>query len=74
MSSAPEFMTPVSWTRPGFTLNPDNPVFLPGGHEKGVRQVIDSPFVQSQLATYFPQTLKSSKAAKAAVAICHGVL
>ncbi|KAF2812418.1 uncharacterized protein BDZ99DRAFT_558387, partial [Mytilinidion resinicola] len=40
----------------------------------GVRQVIDSPIIQTQLAAYFPQTFKSSKSAKAVAAICHGVL
>jgi len=74
MASAPEFISPVSWTVPTFTLDPYNLVFLPGGHEKGVRQVIDSQIIQSQLATYFPQTLKSSKSAKSVAAICHGVL
>lgn len=47
-------------------------MFLSGGHEKGVRQVIDSPIVQKSLALYFPQTLEPSN--KVVTAICYGVL
>ncbi|ATY67384.1 ThiJ/PfpI family protein [Cordyceps militaris] len=47
-------------------------VFLPGGHDKGVRQVIDADAVHALLATYFPQTKKPSK--KAVGAVCHGVM
>jgi putative intracellular protease/amidase len=67
-----DFTHPVSWTSPDFSLSSYDLVFLPGGHEKGVRQVIDSPIIQRALAEYFPQTEKPSK--KAVAAICHGVL
>jgi hypothetical protein len=33
-------------------------VFLPGGHDKDVCQVTDSPVVASALSTYFPLTNK----------------
>lgn len=72
MSTTPEFTTPISWSSPSFSLDTYNLIFLPGGHEKGVRQVIDSPIVQKVLASYFPQTQKPSN--KTVAAICHGVL
>jgi putative intracellular protease/amidase len=72
MSKTTEFLQPVSWSFPDFSLDSYNLVFLPGGHEKGVRQVIDSPIIHKQLAQYFPATRKPSK--KAVAAICHGVM
>jgi putative intracellular protease/amidase len=72
MSKTTEFLQPVSWSSPDFSLDSYNLVFLPGGHEKGVRQVIDSPIIHKQLVQYFPATRKPSK--KAVAAICHGVM
>lgn len=63
---------PISWSSEGFTLEPYDLVFLPGGHEKGVIQVINSPIVHRLLADYFPQTRKPSR--KSCAAICHGVM
>lgn len=71
MTLTPEFQTPIPWSSPTFNLSPYTLIFLPGGHEKGVRQLIDSPIIQQHLATYFPQTYKPSKLTVAA--ICHGV-
>lgn len=65
------FQKPLSWTSPDFSLDSYDLVFLPGGHDKGVRQIIDSKRVQALLASYFPLTAKPSK--KTVVAICHGV-
>ena len=64
--------TALLWTDLKFTLEPYDLVFLPGGHEKGVRQVIDSSIIHQQLIQYFPSTQKSST--KTVAAICHGVL
>jgi putative intracellular protease/amidase len=72
MKQNDDFSHPISWTSPDFTLSTYDLVFLPGGHDKSVRQVIDSPIVQRALAEYFPQTKKPSK--KHVAAICHGVL
>jgi putative intracellular protease/amidase len=72
MSATPEFKNPLSWSSPDFNLNSYNLVFLPGGHEKGVRQLIDSPIMHKHLATYFPATVKPSS--KAVAAVCHGVM
>lgn len=65
-------ITPLSWSSEDFTLEPYDLVFLPGGHEKGVVQVINSPVVHRLLADYFPKTRKPSK--KSCAAICHGVM
>ena len=62
---------PLAWTDTNFSLSPYDLVFLPGGHEKGVRQIIDSPIVHKLLLDYFPQTQKPSQ--KTVAAVCHGV-
>lgn len=72
MSQTSEFLTPLSWSSPSFSLTPYNLVFLPGGHEKGVRQLIDSPIIHKHLADYFPTTKKPSN--KNVGAVCHGVM
>lgn len=72
MAATPEFKAPLSWSAPTFSLEPYNLVFLPGGHEKGVRQLIDSPIMAKHLASYFPKTKKPSN--KSVGAVCHGVM
>jgi putative intracellular protease/amidase len=75
MAASPEWKTPLSWTDPSFTLAPYDLVFLPGGHEKSVRQIIDSPVVHRHLISFFPQTSRSATAPKKVVgAVCHGVM
>lgn len=74
MAASLEFSGPIAWASPEFTLDPYNLVFLPGGHDKGVQQVIDSSIVQSHLADYFPGTERHHGSQKAIAAICHGVL
>ena len=81
--------SPLSWTSPSFSLDPYNLLFFPGGHEKGVRQVIDATIIHEHLTRYFPQTLRSatvptlaindpdngpSKGTKSIAAVCHGVM
>lgn len=65
-------MKALSWTAEGFSLDPYDLVFLPGGHEKGVVQVINSPVTHRLIADYFPKTRKPSK--KNVAAMCHGVM
>ena len=62
----------LSWSEDGFSLDQYDLIFFPGGHEKNVVQVINSPVVHKLVADYFPQTLKPSK--KCCAAICHGVM
>lgn len=64
---------PFSWTDPSFKLSDYDLVFLPGGHEKGVRQLIDAEPIHRQLQEYFPLTKKSGSGKKVLAAICHGV-
>lgn len=71
MSITLEFQHPISWSSPDFSLESYNLVFLPGGHEKSVRQLMDSPVIRKHLASYFPATRKPSK--KSVAAVCHGV-
>ncbi|KAI1400999.1 class I glutamine amidotransferase-like protein [Hypoxylon fuscum] len=72
MAVSDEMRHPLSWSAPGFTLDPFDLVVFPGGHEKGVRQIIDSPVVHQLVVEYFPQTKKPSS--KVVGAICHGVM
>jgi hypothetical protein len=72
MSRTTEFLHPIPWSDPSFSLEPYNLIFLPGGHEKGVQQLIDSPIMHKHLAAYFPATLKPST--KTVAAVCHGVM
>jgi len=72
MSASTEFQQPLCWSSQNFNLDTYNLIFLPGGHEKGVRQLIDSPIMHQHLASYFPATLKPST--KTVAAVCHGVM
>ncbi|KAG7402484.1 hypothetical protein Forpe1208_v017188 [Fusarium oxysporum f. sp. rapae] len=49
-----------------------NLVLFPGGHDKAVRQIVDSEEVHKLMLDYFPKTKKPSN--KAIGAICHGVM
>ncbi|PVI06404.1 class I glutamine amidotransferase-like protein [Periconia macrospinosa] len=73
LETSTEFQSPLSWTDPSFTLLPYDLVFLPGGHDKAVRQVIDSARVHELLAEYFPLTRAASSDKKCVAAVCHGV-
>ena len=72
MKRDPRVEKPVAWTDPAFSLDSYDLLFFPGGHEKGVRQVIDSTDLHKKLAAYFPLTRKPSR--KSVAAICHGVM
>ncbi|KAH7227138.1 class I glutamine amidotransferase-like protein [Fusarium redolens] len=72
MLESDEARYPLSWTAPGFSLDDYNLVLLPGGHDKAVRQIIDSKEVHRLMLDYFPRTKKPSN--KAVGAICHGVM
>ncbi|KAL2880810.1 hypothetical protein SGCOL_003837 [Colletotrichum sp. CLE4] len=72
MVKSAEMQDPLSWTSSGFTLDDFDIVHIPGGHDKEVRQLMDSTTAQKLLADYFPQTKKPGK--KIVSAICHGPL
>lgn len=71
LTQSAEWQHPQAWTKEGVTLLDYDLVFLPGGHDKGVRQILDSLKAQQLLAEYFPQCKAPGK--KACAAICHGV-
>ena len=71
LSSTSSYHTPLKWTDIDVTAY--DLVFLPGGHEKGVRQLIDSSAVHDLLRKFFPLTDRSSSDTKVVAAICHGV-
>ncbi|KND89031.1 Uncharacterized protein C14C4.04 [Tolypocladium ophioglossoides CBS 100239] len=72
MAASEEWQHPLAWSAPAFTLDAFDLVFLPGGHEKSVRQIIDSEAVHRLLVDFFPKTRKPG--AKAVGAVCHGVM
>ncbi|KAK3381791.1 class I glutamine amidotransferase-like protein [Podospora didyma] len=72
MTQTHEWTLPRSWTAPAFSLAPFDLVFLPGGHDKAVRQIIDSKVMHKLLVDFFPTTRKPSR--KAVGAVCHGVM
>jgi len=72
MSRSPEYLSPLSWSSPSFSLEPYDIVIFPGGHDKAVRQVIDSPRVHTLVVDHFPRVQKPSK--KIVGAVCHGVM
>ncbi|KAL7620087.1 hypothetical protein AAE478_010637 [Parahypoxylon ruwenzoriense] len=72
MAVSDEMRHPLSWSTPGFSLDSYDLVLFPGGHEKGVRQLIESPIVHSLVVDYFPKTKKPSR--KVIAAVCHGVM
>ncbi|KAI2634441.1 class I glutamine amidotransferase-like protein [Xylaria nigripes] len=72
MQQSEEMLRPQSWSAPNFSLDPYDLVIFPGGHEKNVRQVIESPIVHKIMLDYFPKTKKPGR--KVIGAICHGVM
>ncbi|KAL7911577.1 class I glutamine amidotransferase-like protein [Trichoderma velutinum] len=72
MAESEEWKNPLSWSDEQFTLDAFDLVFLPGGHDKAVAQVIDSERVHQLLVDFFPKTKKPGK--KAVGAVCHGVM
>ncbi|KAI1097870.1 class I glutamine amidotransferase-like protein [Jackrogersella minutella] len=72
MAISEEMHHPLSWSDPDFSLDPFDLVIFPGGHDKGVRQIIDSPIVHKLVVDYFPKTKRPSK--KVVGAVCHGVM
>jgi putative intracellular protease/amidase len=72
MAKSEEMQKPLSWSSPDFTLDAFDLVLFPGGHDKAVRQIIDSTRVHELVLKLFPQTKKPGN--KAVAAICHGVM
>ncbi|KAF8319387.1 class I glutamine amidotransferase-like protein, partial [Clavulina sp. PMI_390] len=67
------FKTPLAWTSPEFSLLDYDAVILPGGHDKGVKQIIEDEVLRTKLRDFFPLT-EGEEPSKVCGAICHGVL
>lgn len=75
MSDSPAFQAPKSWSADDFTLAPYAAVVCPGGHDKPIRQYLESPTLHAHLQAYWPHTLRPAAPPRKVVgAICHGVL
>ncbi|PHH58822.1 hypothetical protein CDD82_2704 [Ophiocordyceps australis] len=72
MARSVEWQHPQSWTAADFSLDGFDLVYIPGGHDKAVRQLLDSAALHKLLVDYFPQTKRPGS--KAVGTICHGVL
>lgn len=72
MSQEPEFKSPLAWSSESFSLSDYDLIFLPGGHDKNVRQLIDSGIMHKHLAAYWKDVKKPGK--KTVAAVCHGVM
>ncbi|KAF8574202.1 class I glutamine amidotransferase-like protein [Ramaria rubella] len=73
MVNSSSFKTPLSWTSNDFTLLAYDVLILPGGHDKGVKQIIESKYLKPHLVKFFPLTLGVAPK-KVCGAICHGVM
>ncbi|KAG8868705.1 hypothetical protein FRB97_002048, partial [Tulasnella sp. 331] len=74
LTTKPSWKHPLSWSSPAFSLGGYAGVLLPGGHDKPMRQYLESKSLQVHLASFFPLTKKGSQNPKVMAAICHGVL
>jgi putative intracellular protease/amidase len=71
MIQDPAAISPLSWSNPNFSVADYDMIYFPGGHDKAVRQTIDSELLRKHIVSYFPQTRKPSR--KVVAAVCHGV-
>ncbi len=65
MEQNTDFQHPISYS----AIDPQDydALYLPGGHDKGVREYLESPILQSVIPYFFTEDKKVA-------AICHGVL
>ena len=56
MTESPAWKTPLSWSDPNFSLMSYDILILPGGHDKGVKQIIESEAIRPHLRAFFPLT------------------
>ena len=66
---------PLCWKDAGFLMEMAkyDLIFLPGGHEKGVRTLIESAEIHAGLQKVFPETKRDGSGKKVVAAVCHGV-
>jgi putative intracellular protease/amidase len=74
MTASSAWKSPLSYTKSSFTLKDFDLVFLPGGHDQGIRQLLDCPRAHALLVDFFPLTRRDAVGKpKYCGAICHGV-
>ncbi|KAF8996563.1 hypothetical protein BDZ89DRAFT_1084144 [Hymenopellis radicata] len=73
MIASPEAKAPLNWSDPAFNMLDYDLVLLPGGHDKGVKVLIESEEIHRGLASFFPLTNREGGSGKVLAAICHGV-
>jgi putative intracellular protease/amidase len=81
MTDSPPFKSPKSWSADDFSLLPYDAVIFPGGHDKPIRQYLESKSLHDHLKQYWPLTKRNSEPSdsnsgprRVVGAICHGVL
>jgi len=69
MAQSPEYRAPIAWADLDAALaaNRFDALLLPGGHAPGMREYLESPQLQSAVATFFERDLPVA-------AICHGTV
>jgi protease I len=65
MEASSQFQTPIAYG--AIDVSAYDALLLPGGHDKGMREYLEHPFLQSAVAKFFLE-------AKPVGAICHGTL
>lgn len=65
MSNSKEFKNPISYNQ--VTAESFDGIILPGGHDKGIREYLESPVLRKKVETFFEQK-------KLIGAICHGTI
>ncbi|KAI5858477.1 hypothetical protein BZA05DRAFT_381350 [Tricharina praecox] len=60
MLASAEFNNPLSWSDEGFDILGYDIVILPGGHDKPIRQYLESKTLHRQLGRFLPYTQRSS--------------
>jgi len=71
MSKDPNFLAPRTWDDGSLSFDSYDLVFVPGGHDKGVRQLLESLTVRVKLAAFWRLVVEGKRIAGT---ICHGVL
>ena len=69
MAQSPAYRAPIAWSAiaDGLAARRFDALLLPGGHAPGMREYLESPLLQSAVATFFERDLPVA-------AICHGTV
>ena len=71
MVKSTEWQHPLAWSDKSTSLIGYELLFLPGGHDKAIRQLLDSSRAQQLVAEFWPSIKRPNR--KVCGAICHGV-